>query len=82
MKRADALRDLAQPWNVTVHSTSELAASVAKAPTADDKAKREKNQTTLRRKPELQPVPVKPLGLSLQLTPWDVLPGTLSDTVG
>ncbi|MER5775124.1 hypothetical protein ABT144_12695 [Streptomyces sp. NPDC002039] len=73
MKRADVLRDLAQPWNVAVHSTSELAGSVAKAATVDDKAKREKGQAPLRRKPELRPLPIKPLGVSLQLTPWDVL---------
>ena len=73
MKRADVLRDLAQPWHVSVQSTTELAGSVAKAAAADDKAKQEKNQTPLRRKPELRPVPVKPLGLALQLTPWDIL---------
>ncbi|MER7466606.1 AAA family ATPase [Streptomyces sp. NPDC097981] len=67
------LSDLAQPWNVAVHSTSDLAGSVAKAATADDKAKREKNQAALRRKPELRPLPLKLLGLSLQLTPWEVL---------
>ncbi|WP_405713965.1 hypothetical protein OG264_32475 [Streptomyces xanthophaeus] len=38
MKRADVLRDLAQPWNVAVHSTADLAGSVAKAATTDDKA--------------------------------------------
>ncbi|MFI6147471.1 hypothetical protein [Streptomyces sp. NPDC051109] len=73
MKRADVLRDLAQPWHVSVQSTTELAGSVAKAAAADDKAKQEKNQAPLRRKPELRPLPLKPLGLSLQLTPWDVL---------
>ncbi len=55
---------------MAVHSTSELAGSVAKAATADDKAKREKGQAPLSRKPELRPVLIKPLGISLQLTPW------------
>ncbi|MFD7585666.1 hypothetical protein ACFV84_09595 [Kitasatospora sp. NPDC059811] len=74
MKKAAAvLKDLAQPWNVSIHSTSGLAGSVAEVSELDDKGRREKNQELLRRKPGLGAVPVRDRGQSIELAPWKLL---------
>ncbi|MER8187984.1 hypothetical protein [Kitasatospora sp. NPDC094015] len=70
---AAVLRDLVQPWNVAMHSTSGLAGSVAEVSAADDRERREKNQELLRRKPGLRAVTVRDRGHSIELTPWKLL---------
>ncbi|MEV4644910.1 hypothetical protein [Saccharopolyspora sp. NPDC049357] len=78
---AEVLGDLAQCSSISLHSDSGLVGAVAAAAAEDDekrakkqaeeeKAKDEEN--VLRRKPELQPIPVWG-ERSVQLTPWDVL---------
>ncbi|MEU9111554.1 hypothetical protein AB0D04_07120 [Streptomyces sp. NPDC048483] len=69
---ADVLRELAQPSNVAVHSSSALVGSVDAAAAEDDGERKEKELDALRRKPNLQAIPTKELG-SVQLTPWNVL---------
>ncbi|MFI1395253.1 hypothetical protein [Streptomyces sp. NPDC020681] len=68
----DVLRDLALPSNVAVRSDLALVGSVAAAAAEDDKKREEKELDALRRKSDLQPIPVEELG-SFQLTPWHVL---------
>jgi hypothetical protein len=70
---AEVLRELAQPSNVAIQSTSALAGSVEAAAAQDDKEREEKELERLRRKEDLQPIPAKELNHSVQLTPWDVL---------
>lgn len=70
---AAVLRDLVQPWNVAIHSTSGLAGSVAEVSDADDKERRGKSQELLRRKPGLRAVPMGDRGQSIELTPWTLL---------
>lgn len=69
----DVLKDLVQPSNISIHSSSALVGSVDDAAAEDDKAREEKELDQLRRKPELRPIPAKELDRTVQLTPWDVL---------
>ncbi|MER5784456.1 hypothetical protein ABT104_22465 [Streptomyces mobaraensis] len=70
---ANILRDLAQQSNIAVHSSPGLVGSVDAAAAEDDKDREEKELDALRRKPDLQPIPAKETGQSIQLTPWKVL---------
>ncbi|CAM01601.1 hypothetical protein SACE_2299 [Saccharopolyspora erythraea NRRL 2338] len=82
MKSAEeVLGDLAQRSNVSLHSDSGLVGAVATAAAEDDEERAKKQAEekgtkdedgVLRRKPELQPIPVRGDG-SVQLTSWDVL---------
>lgn len=62
-----------QPSNVAVQSSSALVGSVTAAAAEDDEEREEKKLEKLRRKPNLQPIPERHLGHSVQLTPWDIL---------
>ncbi|PFG95372.1 hypothetical protein A8924_2693 [Saccharopolyspora erythraea NRRL 2338] len=77
----EVLGDLAQRSNVSLHSDSGLVGAVATAAAEDDEERAKKQAEekgtkdedgVLRRKPELQPIPVRGDG-SVQLTSWDVL---------
>lgn len=77
----EILEKLAQPSNVSLRSDAELAGKVVAAAAQDDQRRVKKQveqgrprdeDVTLRRKPELQPVPVRG-DESAQLTPWEVL---------
>lgn len=79
----EILENLAQPSNVSLRSDSELAGKVVAAAAHDDQRRVKKHaeqgrpkveDVTLRRKPELQPIPVRG-GESAQLTAWEVLHG-------
>ncbi|MDF9814146.1 hypothetical protein [Streptomyces sp. SPB162] len=69
----DVLKDLTQPSNISAHSSLALVGSVDEAAADDDQARDEKELDQLRRKPGLQPIPVKDLKQTTQLRPWDVL---------
>lgn len=73
MEAANVLSELARPWHVAINSDSVLVGSVAAAAAEDDKQRQERDLEPLRRKPELQPMPAKEVGLSIHLTTWDVL---------
>ncbi|WP_030685829.1 hypothetical protein [Streptomyces sp. NRRL B-1347] len=70
---AEVLGDLAEPSNVAVHSSLELAGDVSAAVSDDDEQRKEKDLDPLRRKPALRPLPAKDMNRLVQLTPWDVL---------
>ncbi|GLF92818.1 hypothetical protein [Streptomyces yaizuensis] len=70
---ADVLRDLVQPSNISVHSSSGLVGSVVAAAAEDDQTREKKELDQLRRKPGLLPIPVTELDRVVRLTPWDAL---------
>ncbi|MER6364833.1 hypothetical protein [Kitasatospora sp. NPDC001527] len=69
----EVFRQLAQRSNVAVHSSAKLLGEVEAVAAKDDEERAAKELDALRRKPGLQPVPVKELGDGVQLTPWEVL---------
>jgi hypothetical protein len=70
---AEVLHDLEKSWNVQVNSSAALARAVASAAAKDDQQRREDKREPLRRKPELRGLPAHEVGLSVKLTPWEVL---------
>jgi hypothetical protein len=70
---ADVLVELVQPSYISVHSNPGLVKSVDAASAQDDKARAERADEKLRRKPVLEPIAPKELDSRIELTPWEVL---------
>lgn len=70
---AEVLNDLTKPWNVQVNSNAALSGAVASAAAKDDEQRREDKREPLRRKPGLRGLSANEIGLSVKLTPWEVL---------
>lgn len=69
----EALQDLTQPSNVSVHSDDALAGKVKAAIAADDEKRKENENEPLRRRPALVPILPTELPRQFEMTLWDVL---------
>ncbi|MBV2355397.1 hypothetical protein KUM39_13615 [Streptomyces sp. J2-1] len=67
------LLDLVKSSNISVRSGDELIGRVNAAVAADNKAREEKKDELLRRKPELTAIPRTELAAHLEVNLWDVL---------